>query len=79
MRRRNGEVTQSFETRISRLEEIVSLLEQDDVGLDASLKLFEEGIEVLRAASAELEKAEGKVKMLIERADGSFELRGLDL
>lgn len=69
----------SFEARISRLEEIVSRLEQDDVGLDASLKLFEEGIEVLRAASAELEKAEGKVKMLIERADGSFELRGMDL
>lgn len=69
----------SFEARLSRLEEIVSRLEQDDVGLDASLKLFEEGIEVLRAASAELEKAEGKVKMLIERADGSFELRGMDL
>jgi len=72
-------VTVSFEARLSRLEEIVSRLEQDDVGLDASLKLFEEGIEVLRAASAELEKAEGKVKMLIERADGSFELRGMDL
>ncbi len=72
-------MTMSFEARISRLEEIVSRLEQDDVGLDASLKLFEEGIEVLRAASAELEKAEGKVKMLIERADGSFELRGMDL
>lgn len=69
----------SFEARLFRLEEIVSRLEQDDVGLDASLKLFEEGIEVLRAASAELEKAEGKVKMLIERADGSFELRGMDL
>ncbi|MBA3467023.1 MAG: exodeoxyribonuclease VII small subunit [Gemmatimonadaceae bacterium] len=69
----------SFEARLSRLEEIVSRLEQDDVGLDASLKLFEEGIEVLRAASAELEKTEGKVKMLIERADGSFELRGMDL
>jgi len=69
----------SFEARLSRLEEIVSRLEQDDVGLDASLRLFEEGIEVLRAASAELEKAEGKVKMLIERADGSFELRGMDL
>ncbi len=72
-------MTVSFEARISRLEEIVSRLEQDDVGLDASLKLFEEGIEVLRAASAELEKTEGKVKMLIERADGSFELRGMDL
>ena len=72
-------MTVSFEARLSRLEEIVSRLEQDDVGLDASLKLFEEGIEVLRAASAELEKAEGKVKMLIERADGSFELRGMDL
>ncbi len=72
-------MTVSFEARLSRLEEIVSRLEQDDVGLDASLKLFEEGIEVLRAASAELEKTEGKVKMLIERADGSFELRGMDL
>lgn len=69
----------SFEARLARLEEIVSRLEEDDVDLDASLKLFEEGIEVLRAASAELEKAEGKVKMLIERADGSFELRGVDL
>jgi exodeoxyribonuclease VII small subunit len=49
------------------------------VGLDASLKLFEEGVELLRAASAELDKAETKVQMLIEKSDSGFELREIDL
>jgi len=61
------------------LDEIMAALEGEQVGLDASLKLFEEGIELLRAASAELEKAETKVQMLLEKSDGSFELREMDL
>lgn len=69
----------TFEASLNRLEEILAALEQPQVGLDASLKLFEEGIELLRTASAELGKAETKVKMLLERADGGFELREMDL
>lgn len=65
----------SFETNLTRLEEIVGKLETDRLDLDASLKLFEEGIELLRQASAELNQAESRVKELVERADGVLELR----
>jgi len=69
----------TFETSLRRLEEILTALEGQQVGLDASLKLFEEGVEVLRSASAELAKAETKVQMLLEKSDGGFELREMDL
>jgi len=69
----------TFEKSIHRLDEIMAALEGEQVGLDASLKLFEEGIDLLRAASAELDKAETKVQMLIEKSDGGFELREMDL
>ena len=69
----------TFETSLRRLEEILAALEGQQVGLDASLKLFEEGVELLRSASAELGKAETKVQMLLEKSDGGFELREIDL
>jgi exodeoxyribonuclease VII small subunit len=69
----------TFEKSIRRLDEIMAALEGEQVGLDASLKLFEEGIQLLRAASTELDKAETKVQMLIEKSDGGFELREMDL
>jgi exodeoxyribonuclease VII small subunit len=69
----------TFEKNLRRLDEIMAALEGEQIGLDSSLKLFEEGIELLRAASAELERAETKVQMLLEKSDGSFELREMDL
>jgi exodeoxyribonuclease VII small subunit len=69
----------TFEENLRRLDQILASLEQDQIGLDASLKLFEEGIEILRAASAELGRAETKVQMLLEKADGGFELREMDI
>ena len=64
----------TFESRMARLEEIVGELEGDDVALAEALKLFEEGVECLRAASGELTKAEAQVRALVERMDGTFEL-----
>jgi exodeoxyribonuclease VII small subunit len=69
----------NFEKSLHRLDEIMSELESEQIGLDASLKLFEEGINLLRAASAELDKAETRVQQLIERSEGGFELREMDL
>ena len=69
----------NFEKSLRRLDEIMAELEGEQVGLDASLKLFEEGIELLRAASAELDKAETRVQLLLERSEGGFELREMDL
>lgn len=68
----------SYEKRVERLQEIVADLEGDNVPLDDALKLFEEGIEILRLASDELSKAEGRVQLLIERAEGVFETRDID-
>ncbi len=64
----------TFESRLARLEAIVASLESEDVELAQALKLFEEGVECLRKASADLAQAEARVKSLVERADGSFEL-----
>jgi exodeoxyribonuclease VII small subunit len=63
-----------FESRLARLEAIVGELEGNDVELARALKLFEEGVECLRAATDELAKAEAKVRSLVERTDGSFDL-----
>jgi exodeoxyribonuclease VII small subunit len=69
----------TFEASLKRLDEILAALEGQQVGLDASLKLFEEGVELLRSASAELGRAETKVQMLLEKSGGGFELREMDL
>jgi exodeoxyribonuclease VII small subunit len=74
-----AELSMNFEKSLRRLDEIMAALEGEQVGLDASLKLFEEGIELLRSASAELDKAETKVQVLLERSEGGFELRETDL
>ena len=69
----------NYEKSLRRLDEIMAELESEQVGLDASLRLFEEGIELLRAASAELDRAETRVQLLLEKSEGGFELREMDL
>jgi exodeoxyribonuclease VII small subunit len=64
----------SFEARLERLETIVHELEGDQLDLAQALRLFEEGVECLRAASRELADARSQVQRLVERDDGSFEL-----
>jgi exodeoxyribonuclease VII small subunit len=64
----------SYETDIARIETIVEELERSEVPLDDALRLFEEGIERLRAASAALMQAEARVRKLIEDSDGGFTL-----
>lgn len=68
----------TFEQTLSRLEKIVAELNRDDVPLDRALELFEEGITHLRTASAELQRAEGVLKSLVKKADGTFETTTLD-
>ena len=63
----------SFESNLKRLEQIVAQLEGDRLELSASLGLFEEGIELLRQASDELNETEVRVKELVERARGTFQ------
>jgi exodeoxyribonuclease VII small subunit len=64
----------TFEESMARLDAIVRELDTDALDLDHALRLFEEGVERLRTASAELSRAEAQVKLLVEKSDGSFEL-----
>ena len=62
----------TFEERLARLEQIASELDAENVDLAQALSLFEEGIDHLRNAAAELATAEATVQRLVERADGTF-------
>ena len=61
----------SFETAMTRLEEIVRSLEDGKVSLDDSLKLYEEGIALVRLCSGRLDEAEQKIKIIRTSSDGS--------
>ena len=69
---------ETFEASIERLEEIVRALEKGDEPLEETLKLYEEGISLVRTCTERLEKAEQKVKMLQLRADGQGSLVDFD-
>jgi exodeoxyribonuclease VII small subunit len=62
----------TFEQDLARLEEIAAELDGEGVSLDRALALFEEGVERLRRATAELSRAEARVTQLVEQADGTF-------
>ncbi len=55
-----------FGKQLERLEAIVRRLEAEDLDLDEALKLFEEGVERLRAAREQLTQAELKVKKALK-------------
>lgn len=63
----------TFEASMERLEQIVRLMEQGDAPLDESLKLFEEGTELIRKCGAMLDEAQSRVTMITPGANGTPE------
>ena len=63
----------SFEDSLRRLEEIVRQLEQGEIPLDESIKMYEEGLALSKACIDRLTQAELKVKRLVKDMDGSFQ------
>ena len=61
-----------FERSLARLEEIVRKLENANLALDDAMKLFEEGVELSRVCQKQLEEAEGRVEILLKKADGKL-------
>jgi len=61
-----------FEAALTRLEEIVKELEQGDLPLEQSLKLFEEGIKLSRICNSRLEDAERRVEVLLKDEAGKI-------
>lgn len=61
----------TFETNMQRLEQIVRAMERGDVPLEESLKLFQEGTELVRNCDKLLDDAELQVQKVLTAADGS--------
>lgn len=61
-----------FERSLARLEEVVRKLESPQLSLDDAMKLFEEGVELQRECQKQLEEAEGRVEILLKKADGKM-------
>lgn len=62
---------QTFEASMARLEQIVRAMERGDVALEESLKLFQEGTELVRSCQKLLDEAQLQVKQIMTAPDGS--------
>lgn len=56
----------SFESSIKELEQIVSSLEKGDCPLDEAVELFEKGVKISKECHKALNDAEQKIKILTE-------------
>ncbi len=63
----------TFEESMAALEAIVRELESGDIPLERSMKLFEEGTKLSAALSRQLDTAEQKVTLLLQKQDGETE------
>ena len=62
---------QTFEASMTRLEQIVRAMERGDVPLEESLKLFQEGTELVRNCQKLLDDAQLQIKKIMTAPDGS--------
>ena len=65
-----NEENKTFEQNLRRLEEIVRAMERGDVALEESLKLVQEGTELVRSCGKLLDDAEQQVKLVLSGPDG---------
>lgn len=56
----------NFELNLKKLEELVKKLDSDELTLDESIALFEEGMKLSKKCSDKLESAEKKINILLQ-------------
>jgi exodeoxyribonuclease VII small subunit len=68
-----------FEKRLTDLESVVERLEQGDLPLEESVRLFEEGMKLSQSCKLELDSAEGRIQVLIEQGGGKMKAQMLEV
>ena len=66
-----GTESQSFETMMTRLEDLVTRLEEGNLPLEDSIRSFEEGMALVRQCTAVLQRAEERIQKLTRDAAGA--------
>ena len=69
----------TFESSLGELEAIVRRLENGDLDLEESLKLFEKGVKLSRECRERLLRAERRIEVLMKDSDGNLSLQDLDV
>lgn len=64
-----GMAKEKFEEALGKLEDIVKRMESGEMGLDESLKAFEEGIKLARYCTRKLDEAERRVEILLREGE----------
>jgi len=69
---------ETFEDTLKRLEEIVAKMEGGGLGLDDSMKLYEEGMKNIGKLTSMLSKSREKVMKLVADGDGNVDFEAFD-
>lgn len=69
-----AEKKQTFESSLKELERIVSKLEDGELPLEESLKLFEDGVKLSRECQERLNQAERRIEILLKDENGNPQL-----
>lgn len=72
----NGK-SKSFESSLGELEKIVRKLEDGDLSLEESLKLFEDGVKLSRECQERLNQSERRIEVLLKDASDNLTLQSL--
>jgi len=62
----------SFEEAMARLEEIVSQIESDELGLERQFDLFQEGMALARFCDSKLSEVQKSVEIVLKEAAGEW-------
>jgi exodeoxyribonuclease VII small subunit len=73
----DDDASPSFEAALEELESLVERMESGSLSLDDSLAAFERGIRLTRQCQQSLSAAEQRVRVLLEREDGSLDTEAL--
>jgi exodeoxyribonuclease VII small subunit len=68
-----------FERKLTDLEAVVERLEQGDLPLEESVRLFEEGMKLSESCKQELEAAEGRIQVLMSHGGGKMKAQDLEI
>jgi len=64
-----------LKAKLSRLEDIAEILEGENQEIEASIKLFEEGMKLVKECTGDLDSLEGKILVLVDGEEKDFEGR----
>ena len=69
---------QTFESSLGDLEKIVRKLEDGELSLEESLKLFEDGVKLSRECQERLSQAERRIEILLKDSQGNLILQEIN-